>query len=78
VPPAELNRAGNRLWGMLAICADESGAVTSVKTIKSAHPDFDPEIVAKIKTWRYHPYVVNGKPVPFCYNLRFNWMSVAG
>jgi outer membrane biosynthesis protein TonB len=73
--PAILNRAGNRLWGMYTICVNADGTVKSVKQIKGTDPLFDPEILAKIKTWRYKPYTVDGRPQPFCYNLRFNWTS---
>jgi hypothetical protein len=27
--------------------------------------------VAAVRTWRYRPYLVDGRPVPFCSNVRY-------
>jgi protein TonB len=69
LPPA-LNRAGNSIWGMFKVCVTASGTVQEVKIIKGADPLADNDWMAKIRTWRYKPYSINGRPVPFCYPLR--------
>jgi protein TonB len=69
MPPA-LNRAGNTIWGMFKVCVTAQGTVQDVKVIKGADPLADNEWMAKIRTWRYKPYSINGRPVPFCYPLR--------
>ena len=69
--PAALNRAGNTVWGLFKICVTEGGAVKDVKVIKSADPLVDTNWAALIQNqWRYKPYSINGRPVPFCYTLR--------
>jgi protein TonB len=68
--PAALNRAGNTIWGLFKICVAESGGVKDVKVVKSADPLADADWMGKIRTWRYKPYSINGRPVPFCYTLR--------
>jgi hypothetical protein len=42
-----------------------------VKILRGADPTVDPLIVAAIQRWRYHPYTVDGRPVPFCTNVRY-------
>jgi protein TonB len=70
--PAALARAGMTLFAMVKICVSPDGTVKDTKLIKSADPTLDPEIMGKIQsTWRYKPYTVDGRPVPFCYVLRY-------
>jgi protein TonB len=68
--PAQLNRAGMVIWGLFKICVSADGAVTDVKTIKAADPLVDADWIAKMRTWRYRPYSINGRPVPFCHPMR--------
>jgi hypothetical protein len=59
------------VWGLFKICVTEDGAVKDVKCIKSADPLVDADWAALIKNqWKYKPYSINGRPVPFCYTLR--------
>jgi hypothetical protein len=77
--PAALARAGMSLWALLKVCVGVDGQVNEVTVIRGADPAVDPIIVAAIKTWRYHPYTVDGRPVPFCTNVRYEIStSVAG
>jgi TonB family protein len=69
--PAALSRAGMSLWVMLKVCVGADGQVHDVKVLRGADPTADPGIVAAVRTWRYHPYTVDGRPVPFCTNLRY-------
>jgi protein TonB len=75
LPPA-LAKAGMSLWAMLKVCVDPDGRVVDVKIIKSADPTLDPNIIAALKTWRYHPYTLNGRAVPFCTIVRYEISSL--
>lgn len=70
LPPA-LSRADMMMWAMVKICVSKEGNVTDVKIIRGADPTVDPEIKVKLRTWRYKPYAVDGRPVPFCTNVRY-------
>jgi protein TonB len=70
LPPA-LAKAGMTLWAMLKVCVKTDGTVNEVKILKGADPSFDPNIVSALRTWRFKPYAVDGRPVPFCTNYRY-------
>ncbi len=54
-------------------CIDESGAVVSVGRIRSSGlREYDAQIEAAMKEWRYRPYVEAGAaPAPVCASVRF-------
>jgi hypothetical protein len=65
--PRRLSRAGMTLWGLYKVCVDVDGAVTWVNTMKSADTiAVDARWKTAIRTWRYRPHQVDGKPRPFC------------
>jgi periplasmic protein TonB len=68
--PSAINRPGMSVWGVFRICVAADGHVTEVTVIKSADALVDNDWVAKMKTWRYRPYSVDGRPVPFCHPAR--------
>jgi protein TonB len=68
--PSAMNRPGVSVWGVFRICVAASGNVTDVSVIKSADALVDNDWVAKMKTWRYRPYSVGGRPVAFCHPAR--------
>ena len=70
--PPELNRAGVKMFALIKICVSRSGEVRSATLVKSMDPSADPLLIAKIKTWKYRPITIEGHPVPFCYNLRYD------
>jgi protein TonB len=70
LPPA-LAKAGMVLWAMLKVCVKPDGHVDEVKILKGADPTLDPNIIAAVRSWRYKPYTVDGRPVPFCTNVRY-------
>jgi periplasmic protein TonB len=70
LPPA-LARTGMALWALVKVCAAGDGQVRDVKIVRPADPTLDPLIVATLRTWRYRPYTINGRPVPFCTNVRY-------
>lgn len=73
--PDHLRKPGTRLWGMFRICVTREGTVSNVRIVKSLHPEGDPEIVQKIRGWRYRPYMINSLPQPFCYMLHYKWTT---
>jgi hypothetical protein len=70
LPPA-MATAGMTVWALVKICARTDGTVSEVKILKSADPTLDPTIVAVLSTWRYQPYTLDGRPVPFCTTVRY-------
>lgn len=69
--PREFEGSGAVVWGLYRICVDHTGQVRSVQILQSALPGgFDASWIAKIENWRYKPYQVNGRPMPFCAPLR--------
>jgi hypothetical protein len=70
LPPA-LSRAGMRHWVLAKLCMRADGSVERVSLLRGADPALDPLVIATLRTWRYQPYSVNGRPVPFCTNVRY-------
>jgi outer membrane biosynthesis protein TonB len=70
LPPAYL-RLGNTYAILVRICANKQGTVDSVKVLQGLGGAADDSVVATVATWRYSPYQIEGRPVPFCYNTRF-------
>jgi protein TonB len=68
--PPQLNRAGMTLWGLFKVCVSAQGTVSGVTIMKGADPLVDNEWIGKIKQWKYKPYTVSGRPVPFCSPVR--------
>lgn len=69
-----LARTGDaRVVTTLKMCLDVSGKVSGVTFLKrSGLPDYDAKLQATIlNTWRYRPFVVDGKAVPVCTSVTF-------
>jgi len=57
------------------ICIDAAGAVSSVDVTKSCgSADGDQSVVAKLRAWKFRPYLVNGQPSPFCTVKMFRYL----
>ena len=69
--PAALARTGETYTAMLLICVSARGRVTGVRVLKSAGPALDPQFPQVIGRWRYKPLLINRRPTPFCYRLRY-------
>jgi TonB family protein len=69
--PTAMATAGMSVWALVKICVGVDGNVSQVKILKSADPALDPTIVAVLRTWRYQPYTLDGRPVPFCTTVRY-------
>jgi TonB family protein len=71
VPP-ELAGTGAQSTVLLRICVSAAGSVDRVFTMKGGNPRIDAAIVQTVRTWKYKPYQVDGRPVPFCTTLRYS------
>jgi protein TonB len=69
--PPPLARGGMSFFAILRICVSTEGTVTDVKVLRGADPAIDPQIPTVLRRWRYRPYTLDGRPVPFCYMLRY-------
>jgi hypothetical protein len=77
--PKELNVAGAVYWGLFKICVADTGEVKGVGVMRSTGQPalLDGPWIQTMKTWRYKPYSVNGRPVPFCHPLRMQVNAVS-
>ena len=49
------------------ICLSEKGNVKSVQVLKgSDFPKYDAKIQKEMKSWKYRPFLVDGKATPVC------------
>lgn len=64
-----------RIQGVVIVQAiiDKEGAVTNVKVLKGLPMGLSEEAVSAIKTWKFKPATLNGKPVDVFYNLTVNF-----
>jgi periplasmic protein TonB len=69
--PPPLARAGMSFSAVLRVCVSAQGTVTEVKILRGADPAIDPQIPQVLGRWRYRPYMLDGRPIPFCYMLRY-------
>jgi hypothetical protein len=70
LPPAVM-RSGMVMWVVAKLCAGADGQVQQVQIIRGVDPALDPMIAAALRTWRYRPWAVDGRPVPFCTTVRY-------
>jgi hypothetical protein len=61
------------LRSFVRVCAKSDGAIDSVKIVQPSELIiYDEKIERTIRAeWRFEPYVMNGKPVPFCTAVTF-------
>ena len=52
---------------------DKAGMVTNVKVLKGLPMGLSEEAVKAIKSWKFKPATLNGKPVDVYYNLTVNF-----
>jgi outer membrane biosynthesis protein TonB len=62
---------GVSVWALMRVCTDRDGNVVEVKVLKGFDPAVDAAFVSALRTWRYTPFKVEGRPVPFCTNVRY-------
>lgn len=62
------------LIGSFQYCLGPTGKVDSVDLIRSTGvPDYDAMIMSGMREWQYAPYLDDGKPVPVCSSVTFNY-----
>ena len=64
--------SGDKIGPVLEICVTAQGSVKSVTIVTGSIPVVDAQIPAVIPRWKYRPYLVDGKPEPFCYVTRYS------
>jgi hypothetical protein len=57
----------------LQLCVAADGQVSHVGLRRGAAPELDEVVVANALTWRYHPYMVDGAPRPFCHMMKIDY-----
>jgi len=77
-PPESVRQAMARLGqeklhGTVNMCLDRTGNVRSLRILRSTgHAEYDQRLLAGMRTWRYHPYKLNGgAAVPICTVVTF-------
>jgi hypothetical protein len=70
LPPAYL-RIGTVQSILTRICVDAQGHVISAKILSGLGGAADEGVIATVGQWRFSPYALDGRPVPFCYVSRF-------
>lgn len=64
--------ATRRVVGVVKLCIDTAGAVTSSSLLKSTgHKSYDRKLVSGVRRWRYRPYRAGGRAVAVCTSVRF-------
>jgi TonB family protein len=64
----EISRSGKgKIVTSYKLCLSTAGSISSVSVLKSSgFPAYDAKIQREMRTWRYRPYVVDGKASPVC------------
>ncbi|ACY17432.1 energy transducer TonB [Haliangium ochraceum] len=61
-----------RVRAQVEMCLSAQGAVTRTRLVHSSGYDaYDAAIQARMRSWRYRPYVVGGEPAPVCTRVTF-------
>ncbi|HXU80088.1 MAG TPA: energy transducer TonB [Polyangia bacterium] len=64
--------AGRTVSALLRVCTDRDGNVIEVTVMKGFDPSVDAAFVAALRTWRYRPFLVDGRAVPFCTPVNYS------
>jgi len=67
--PAEARSEGIQATVVVKFVVTENGEVTNV-TIVRGHPMFDAVVLATVRTWRFSPAMVDGKPISVYRSVR--------
>ena len=73
IKAANLGQGSSRLVSTFRVCLDAHGAIESVEILAPSGFDaYDQKVLGQIKdTWRYKPYVRDGKPIAVCTKVTF-------
>jgi hypothetical protein len=69
--PAPLRRAGARLDVTATVCVSQQGLVTSVAIDAAGVPLLEHALGTAVRTWRYHPFEIDGRAQAFCHAIMF-------
>jgi TonB family protein len=69
--PAALISARFSLTVLVKICVRATGDVDSVTVLRSNEPTLNATVVSVLHTWRYRPFTIDGRPVPFCSTVNY-------
>jgi TonB family protein len=69
--PEEYVARGDEYFTTLSICVAANGTVQNVRILKPSIPVIDSQIPQVIPRWKYKPYLVDGQPTGFCYNMNY-------
>jgi hypothetical protein len=58
-------------WAVLKTCVNAAGQVTDVAVMLTSNAALTGPMVRAVYGWRYRPYQVDHRPVPFCTPVRF-------
>ncbi|HET6610543.1 MAG TPA: TonB family protein [Kofleriaceae bacterium] len=59
---------------VVKMCLTAGGSVKSIQMLKSSgFPGYDRKIKSKMRQWKYRPFRVNGKAVPVCTSVTFQY-----
>ncbi len=58
---------------ILEAIIDKNGDIARVRTIKALPLELTDNAIAAVKTWKYEPATLEGKPVSVYYQLRINF-----
>jgi outer membrane biosynthesis protein TonB len=67
--------AGRTVSALMRVCTDRDGNVIEVKVLRGFDPTVDAAFVSALRTWRYSPFKIDGRPVPFCTNVAYSVQS---
>jgi periplasmic protein TonB len=74
VTKTEIGRSGKtKLVASFKICLATSGAISNITMLKSSgFPAYDQKLTREMRsTWKYRPFMVNGKAAPVCTAVTF-------
>jgi len=56
------------------VCVSPAGKVADVKVVEPSIPLIDEQLPIVLGRWIFHPLVVDGEPMSFCYQLNYRVM----
>ena len=56
---------------MIRICVTETGTVSEATLLTPSAPFIEEQLPDAVRRWRFHPYLLDGRPTSFCYDLRY-------
>lgn len=72
IKTAMMRDGAQRTTGVLKLCIGTAGTVATVNVVKSTgYASYDERLVAGARSWRYRPYLLEGRPVPACGMVTF-------